>query len=134
MKCICLFLYAFQFCIKMQPKNYARILGFLHFVSVLIVIFVILAKTKTFGKIDSVNKAFLFWYWLRPKKCFLGIKLFWIGSWNIQHLFKNEFCEISQNFNSIRQPTEMNRNNNYLKELNELKFCEVSWTFISSRC
>ena len=27
-------------------------------------------KTKTFGEIESVNKAFLFWYWLQPKKYF----------------------------------------------------------------
>ena len=32
--------------------------------------------TKTFWKIESVNKADLFWYWQRPKNFFLGIKLF----------------------------------------------------------
>ena len=56
-------------------------------------------------KIGSVNKAFLFWYWLQLKfffrdKTFLYFKL---ESWNFQHLFKNKFCKTSQNFNSFLQ-------------------------------
>ena len=42
-------------------------------------------------KIGSVNKAFLFWYWLRPKSYFFRNKTFLfykIKSWNFQHLFE----------------------------------------------
>ena len=67
------------------------------------------------------------------RNIFLGIKPFclflrFLRNWNFQHLFEKEFCEISQNFSSIRQPIE---NNNCL---NELRFCEVSQKSISSRC
>ena len=84
---------------------------------------------KTFGKIESVNKAFLFWYWQRSKKIFFRNKTFLffkIESWNFQVQFKIEFRETMQNFNSIRQPIKKHENNNCLNKLNELKFCEVS--------
>jgi hypothetical protein len=55
---------------------------------------------------------------------------FKIESWNFQHLFETEFCETSQNVNSIRQLIEKNENNNCLNELNELKLCEVPQNFI----
>ena len=42
---------------------------------------------------------------------------FKIESWNLQHLFKIEFRETSQNFNSNRQPIEKIKNNNCLNEL-----------------
>ena len=59
-------------------------------------------QIKTFMKIESLNKAFLFWYWRRPKKFFFRNKTFLflnIKSWNFQHLFENEVRETSQNFN-----------------------------------
>ena len=65
-----------------------------------------LLQTKTFGKIEPVNKAFLqlatayFFFFFRDKT-FLFFK---IESWNFQVQFEIEFCETSQNFNSIRKP------------------------------
>ena len=64
-------------------------------------------KPKPSLKIGSVNEAFFFCYWLRPKnpkffffrnKTFLFFK---IESWNFHHLFEKEFRETSQNFNSL---------------------------------
>ena len=43
-----------------------------------------------------------------------------------------EFLETLQNFNLIRQPIKKDENNNWLKKLNELKFCEVSQNPISN--
>ena len=60
-------------------------------------------------KIGSVNKAFVFWYWLRPKRIFNRNNFFLffkIESWNFQHLFEKAFGETSQNFNSIRKSIE----------------------------
>ena len=53
-------------------------------------------------------------------KTFLFFK---IGNWNFQHLFKNECCETTQNFNLISQPREKKCNNNCLNKLYELKLC-----------
>ena len=64
-------------------------------------------------------------------KTFLFFK---IESCNFQHLFKKEFRETSQNFNSIRQPIEKKENNNCLNKLNEFKFFEVSRNSFSNRC
>ena len=88
---------------------------------------------KPSQKIESINKAFLFWYWLQPKKNLFRNKTFLffkIGSWNFQHLFKNEFHETSQNFNSIWQPREKM----YVNCLNELTLREVSQNSFSNRC
>jgi hypothetical protein len=60
--------------------------------------------SKTFWKIESVNKAFLFWYWHQPKKYFFrnqSFLFFKIEGWNVQHLFEIKFRETSQNFNSF---------------------------------
>ena len=49
---------------------------------------------KTFGKIETVNKAFLFWNWQRPKKIFFRNKTFLffkIESWNFQVQLEIEF-------------------------------------------
>ena len=64
--------------------------------------------TKPSRKIESVNKAFLFWYWQWLKKCFFRNKTFFfkIEGWNFQHLFENAFRETSQSFNSIRESME----------------------------
>ena len=59
---------------------------------------------------------------------------FKIESRNFQVQFEMEFRETLQNFNSIRQPIKKDENNNCLNQLNELKFCEVSWNSISNRC
>ena len=59
---------------------------------------------KTFQKIESVNKAFLFWYWQRPKKYFFRNKTFLffkIVSWNFQVQNEIKICDNSQNFNSF---------------------------------
>ena len=71
-------------------------------------------KLSTIGpkpllKIGSVNKAFLFWYWLPPISYFFRNRTFLfykIESWSFQHLFENEFREPSQNFISIRHAIE----------------------------
>ena len=58
------------------------------------------------------------------------VLFFKIESWNLQHLFKREFCETSQNFSSFEQlvfPIEEYR-------LNELKFCKDSRNPKSNRC
>ena len=92
-------------------------------------------RIKTFGKIETVNKAFLFWNWQRLKISFFRNKTFLffkIESWNFQVQFEIEFRETSQNFNSIRQPIKKDENNNCLNKLNELKFCEVSQNSISN--
>ena len=55
-------------------------------------------------KIGSVNKAFLFWCWQQTKEYLFRNKTFLffkIESWNFPHLFDKEFCETSQNLNSI---------------------------------
>ena len=68
-----------------------------------------ISSSKPSRKIESVNKAFLFWYWQGPKKYIFRNKTFLffkIESWNFQHLFEKGFHEISQNFNSIRQQIE----------------------------
>ena len=59
-------------------------------------------------KIESVNKAFLFWYWQWLKKYFFRNKTFLffkIESWNFQHLFEKEFLENLSKF-QINQTTE----------------------------
>ena len=84
---------------------------------------------KTFWKIESVNKAFLFWYWQRLKKFFFSNKTFLffkIEGWNFQVQFEIEFRETLQNFNSISQPIKKDENKKSLNKLNELKICEVS--------
>ena len=53
-------------------------------------------------------------------KTFLYFK---IGSWNFQHLFKNEFGETSQNFNSIRQSIEK-------MEITIVWMSWMSWNFV----
>jgi hypothetical protein len=63
-------------------------------------------KPKPSRKIESVNKAVLFWYWLRPKTYFFRKKTFLffkIESWIFQHLFEREFHETSQKFCAFRQ-------------------------------
>ena len=93
------------------------------------------AYIKTFWKIESVNKVFLFWYWQRLKKNFFRNKTFLffnIESWNFQVHFEIYFRETLQNFNSIRQPIKKDENNNCLKKLNVLKFCEDSRILISN--
>ena len=71
--------------------------------------------TKNFGKIESVNRAFLFWYWLRPKKYFFQEQNFFVfQDRKLKLLFENKFCETSQNLNSIRHPREKNVDNNCL--------------------
>ena len=63
-------------------------------------------KAKPFRKVESVNIAFLFWYWRRLKNYFFRNKTFLffkIESWNFQKLFEVEFHETSQNFRSFRQ-------------------------------
>ena len=88
---------------------------------------------KPSRKIESVNKAFLFWYWKLLKKYFFRNKTFLffkIESWNFQNQFEKEFRETSQSFNSIRQPIEKNENNNCLNKLNELKWRpNFQWRF-----
>ena len=64
---------------------------------------------KPSRKIESVNRAFLFWYWQWLKKYFFRNKtllFFKIESWNFQNPFEKEFRETSKSFNSIRQPIE----------------------------
>ena len=66
----------------------------------------IIPRLKTFQKIESVNKAFLFWYWQWPPNFFFRNKTFLffkIESWNFQVHFEIEFHETLQNFSSIRQ-------------------------------
>ena len=49
---------------------------------------------KPSRKIESVNKAFLFWYWQRLKKYFFRNETFLffkIESWNFQNLFEKGF-------------------------------------------
>ena len=77
----------------------------------------------------------MFWYWQRLKNNFFENKAFLffkIESWNFQVHFEIEFRETLQNFNSIRQPIKKDENNNCLKKLNVLKFCEVSRILISN--
>ena len=62
-------------------------------------------------------------------KTFLFFK---IEGWNFQVQFEIKFRESFQNFNSIRQPIKKDENNNCLKKLNELKFCEDSRILISN--
>ena len=84
------------------------------------------SNSKLSLKIGSVNKAFLFWYWLRPKSYFFRNKTFLfykIESWNFQHLFEKEFHETSQNFNSIRQPIEK-------MEITIVWMSWMSWNFV----
>ena len=72
----------------------------------------LMVYTKTFGKIETVNKAFLFWNWQRLKKIFFRNKtllFFKMESWNFQVQFEIEFRETLQNFNSIRQPIKNNK-------------------------
>ena len=79
-------------------------------------------------KIGSVNKAFLFWYWLRPKyfiffrnNTFLFYK---IESWNFQHLFEKKIRETSKNFDStIRQSIEK-------MEIKIVWISWMSWNFV----
>ena len=58
-------------------------------------------------KIESVNKAFLFWYWQWPKKYFFRNKTFLffkIESWNFQHLSEKKIVKphkISTNSNKF---------------------------------
>ena len=53
-------------------------------------------------------------------KTFLFFK---IESWNFQHLFEKEFCETSQNFNSIRQRIEK-------VEIKIVWMSWMSWNFV----
>ena len=62
-------------------------------------------------------------------KTFLFFK---IESSNFQVHFVIEFRETLQNFNTIRQLIKKDENNNCLKKLNELKFCEDSRILISN--
>ena len=85
---------------------------------------------KPSHKIESVNKAFLFWYWQWLKNFFFRNKTFLfikIESWTLASVWKVIAWNLT-NFNSIKQPIE---NNNFL---NELKFFEVSQNSISDRC
>ena len=53
-------------------------------------------KPKPSLKIGSVNKVFLFWYWLPLNFFFFRNNLFLfykIESWNFQHLFKKNFLK-----------------------------------------
>ena len=80
-------------------------------------------------KIGSVNKAFLFWYWQRPKKYFFRNKTFLffkIESWNFQHLFEIDLRESSQNFNSFSISRQLLFSSFFIGCLIELKFCKVS--------
>ena len=61
-------------------------------------------KNKTFGEIETVNQAFLFWNWQRLKVfVFFRNKTFFfkIESWNFQVQFEIGFRETSQIFNSF---------------------------------
>ena len=66
--------------------------------------------SKTFPENWDSKQSFFVLILTTAKKIFFfrnkPFLFFKIGSWNFQHLFKNEFRETSQNFNSIRQPRE----------------------------
>ena len=59
---------------------------------------------------------------------------FKIESWNFQHLFENVFRETSQSFNSVTSFRQLSFTFFSLGCLIELKFCEVSWNSLSTRC
>ena len=86
------------------------------------------SRPKPSRKIESVNKAFLFWF------C-LGIKLFFFQDRKLK-LLEAVWKRISWNLTKfqLNQTTDRkNENNNCLNKLNELKFCEVSRNSISNR-
>ena len=82
---------------------------------------VMLFHAKPSLKIRTVSAIFLLYLGIFRdyglKNIFLGIKLK-IESWNIQHLFEKKICEISQNFNSIRQ------------SIYNMEISWMSWNFV----
>ena len=96
--------------------------------------FYTLGQSKTFWKIESVNKAFLFWYWQRLKKIFFRNKTFLffkIESWNFQVQFEIKIRETSQNFNSFSLFRQLLFSWFFIGCLIKLKFCKVSRNSIS---
>ena len=79
---------------------------------------------KTFQKIESVNKAFLFWYWQQPKNFFLGIELFVFQDRKLKPLvfvWKKKLWNLTK-FQLNQKTDKKNETNNRLNEEKKLKF------------
>ena len=82
-------------------------------------------QAPSVGTILVYLETISYMYFFR-NKTFLFFK---IESWNFQHLFEKEFCETSQNFNSIRQPIEKMKITIVWMSWNFVRFHEVLfWT------
>ena len=87
------------------------------------------SQSKPSLKIGSVTKAFLFRYWQRLKRYFFRNDFFFIFQERklklLASVWKRIFWDLTKS--QLNQTTDRkNDNNNWLNELNELKFCEVS--------